>query len=34
VAGKWTVIDGAIPGLDVTDLICRHSEAARKLQAG
>src|SRR6201985_1164171 len=34
VAGMWTVIDGAIPGLDVTDLIRRHSAAARKLQAG
>ena len=34
VAGKWTVIDGAIPGLDVTELIRRHSAAARKLQAG
>ena len=34
VAGKWTVIDGAIPGLDVADLIRRHSTAARKLQAG
>src|SRR5579863_486748 len=33
VAGKWTVIDGAIPGLDVADLIRRHSAAARKLQA-
>jgi 8-oxoguanine deaminase len=34
VAGKWTVIDGAIPGLDVVDLIRRHSAAARKLQEG
>ena len=34
VAGKWTVIDGAIPGLDVADLIQRHSAAARRLQAG
>jgi 8-oxoguanine deaminase len=34
VAGKWTVIDGAIPGLDVADLISRHSAAARALQAG
>jgi 8-oxoguanine deaminase len=34
VAGKWTVIDGAIPGLDVADLIHRHSAAARALQAG
>ena len=34
VAGRWAVIDGAIPGLDVPDLIRRHSAAARKLQAG
>jgi len=34
VAGQWTVIDGAIPGLDVTELIRRHSAAARALQAG
>jgi 8-oxoguanine deaminase len=34
IAGKWTVIDGAIPGLDVTELIRRHSAAARALQAG
>jgi 8-oxoguanine deaminase len=32
VAGKWTVVDGAIPGLDVTELIRRHSAAARALQ--
>src|ERR1700738_5087672 len=34
VAGKWVVIDGAIPGLDVADLIRRHSAAARAMQAG
>jgi 8-oxoguanine deaminase len=34
VAGKWAVIDGAIPGLDVPDLIRRHSAAARQMQAG
>jgi 8-oxoguanine deaminase len=34
VAGKWAVIDGAIPGLDVPDLIRRHSSAARTMQAG
>jgi len=28
------VIDGAIPGLDVADLIGRHSAAAKKMQAG
>ncbi|WP_454620265.1 8-oxoguanine deaminase [Bradyrhizobium cenepequi] len=34
VAGNWAVIDGAIPGLDVPDLIRRHSSAARVMQAG
>jgi 8-oxoguanine deaminase len=34
VAGQWRVIDGAIPGLDVADLIRRHSTAARKMQVG
>jgi len=34
VAGKWAVIDGAIPGLDVMELIRRHSAAARAMQAG
>jgi 8-oxoguanine deaminase len=34
VAGKWAVIDGAIPGLDIADLIRRHSAAARAMQAG
>ncbi len=34
VAGKWAVLDGAIPGLDVTDLVRRHSAAARAIQAG
>jgi 8-oxoguanine deaminase len=34
VGGNWTVIDGAIPGLDVADLIARHSAAARAMQAG
>jgi 8-oxoguanine deaminase len=32
VAGKWAVIDGAIPGLDIADLIRRHSAAARRMQ--
>jgi 8-oxoguanine deaminase len=32
VGGKWVVIDGAIPGLDVADLIRRHSAAAKKMQ--
>jgi 8-oxoguanine deaminase len=34
VSGKWVVIDGAIPGLDVADLIRRHSAAARAMHAG
>jgi 8-oxoguanine deaminase len=34
VGGNWVVVDGAIPGLDVADLICRHSAAARAMQAG
>jgi 8-oxoguanine deaminase len=34
VGGKWVVKDGAIPGLDVADLIRRHSAAARAMQAG
>ncbi|MGJ4945511.1 8-oxoguanine deaminase [Bradyrhizobium sp. HKCCYLS1011] len=34
VGGHWRVIDGAIPGLDVADLIRRHSAAASKMQAG
>src|SRR6266852_735596 len=34
VGGKWVVSDGAIPRLDVPDLIRRHSAAARAMQAG
>ena len=34
VGGKWAVTDGAIPGLDVADLIRRHSAAAHAMQAG
>lgn len=29
VAGQWRVVDGAIPGLDVSKLIADHSAAAR-----
>jgi 8-oxoguanine deaminase len=29
VAGIWRVIDGAIPGLDVSALIAEHTAAAR-----
>ena len=34
VGGRWIEEKGQIPGLDVADLIQRHSAAARKLQAG
>src|SRR3979411_2174600 len=34
VGGKWVVSDGAIPGLDVPDLIRRHSAAARAMHTG
>jgi 8-oxoguanine deaminase len=34
VGGDWRVIDGAIPGLDVADLIRRHSAAALAMQRG
>ncbi|MDB5654547.1 MAG: 8-oxoguanine deaminase [Tardiphaga sp.] len=33
VGGQWRVIDGAIPGMDLGDLIRRHSAAAKALQA-
>ena len=32
VGGRWVVEDGRIPGLDIDDLIRRHSAAARRLQ--
>src|SRR5580698_6522665 len=34
VGGKWVVSDGAIPGLDLPDLIRRHSAAAHAMQVG
>jgi 8-oxoguanine deaminase len=34
VGGRWTVVDGAIPGLDVAGLIGRHSAAARMMRGG
>ena len=34
VGGNWAVIDAAIPGLDVADLIRRHTAAARAVQVG
>ncbi len=34
VHGRWTVVDGQIPGLDIADLMRRHSAAANSaLQA-
>jgi 8-oxoguanine deaminase len=32
IEGRWTVADGAIPGLDLADLMARHQAAARLLQ--
>lgn len=32
IEGRWTVENGAIPGLDLADLMRRHHAAARKLQ--
>ena len=32
VGGRWVVEDGRIPGLDIDDLIRRHSTAAHRLQ--
>ncbi len=32
VGGRWAVENGRIPGLDIEDLIRRHSAAAKKLQ--
>jgi 8-oxoguanine deaminase len=34
VGGNWVVEGGAIPGLDVADLIRRHSAAAKRMQTG
>jgi len=34
VGGRWIVEQGQIPGLDLGELIRRHSAAAHKLQAG
>jgi len=31
VGGQWRVVDGEIPGLDMEDLIRRHSAAARRI---
>jgi 8-oxoguanine deaminase len=32
IGGRWVVEHGRIPGLDVDDLIKRHSTAARRMQ--
>ena len=34
VGGRWIVANGEIPGLDLADLVRRHSAAARALQDG
>ncbi|MGB7098289.1 MAG: 8-oxoguanine deaminase [Xanthobacteraceae bacterium] len=34
VGGRWIVENGQLPGLDLADLIRRHSAAAHKLQTG
>lgn len=34
VGGRWRVVDGQIPGLDITGLISEHSAAARRLVWG
>jgi 8-oxoguanine deaminase len=33
VGGRWIVEDGTIPGLDLRQLMARHSAAARALQS-
>jgi 8-oxoguanine deaminase len=33
VAGRWRVIDGAVPGRDLAQLRARHGAAARRIQA-
>jgi 8-oxoguanine deaminase len=33
IGGRWIVENGAIPGLDLGDLMTRHSAAARRLQS-
>lgn len=32
IEGRWTVIDGAIPGLDIAGLMRRHQAAAKRVQ--
>ncbi|RMP30179.1 Hydroxydechloroatrazine ethylaminohydrolase [Pseudomonas coronafaciens pv. atropurpurea] len=34
VAGQWRVIDGQIEGLDISQLIADHRQAARELIQG
>lgn len=34
VGGRWRVVDGEIPGLDLPDLVARHSAAARRMIVG
>jgi len=34
VAGRWVVVNGAIAGLDISALMQRHADAARRLSGG
>lgn len=34
IGGKWRVVDGTIPGVDVAALMAEHNRAARKLSDG
>ncbi len=34
VGGRWRVIDGAIPGLDLAALLASHQAASRRIQTG
>lgn len=34
VGGRWVVTDGAIPGLDIADLVSRHTAAAHAMHQG
>ncbi len=34
VNGEWRVVDGAVPGLDVGELMARHQAAAARLRSG
>jgi 8-oxoguanine deaminase len=34
IGGRWAVVDGAVPGLDLPELIARHGRHARLLRQG